>query len=49
MGAQSQGKPSDDDLIKCFENIKFPSGDLDDLIFGRVELKPAQKLGNDGV
>ena len=42
MGATSQGKPSDDDLIKSYEKMTFPSGDIDDLIFGRVELKPTE-------
>ena len=43
MGAESHSKPSDDDLLKCYEKMEFPSGDLDDLIFGKVELKESER------
>jgi hypothetical protein len=43
MGNEPHGKPADDELIKCYEKMKFPSGDLDDLIFGKVELKSGEK------
>ena len=41
MGDNPQN-PSNDELIKSYEKMEFPSGDLDDLIFGRVELKSTQ-------
>ena len=44
MGKESHNKPTDDELIKRYEKMKFPSGDLDDLIFGKVELKSSESL-----
>jgi len=43
MGADTPNKTSDDDLIKYYEKMEFPSGDLDDLIFSKVELKDSER------
>lgn len=43
MGADTPNKTSNDDLIKCYEKMEFPSGDLDDLIFSKVELKDSER------
>lgn len=41
MGTDSH-KKSTDELIKRYRKLRFPSGDLDDLIFGTVELKESE-------
>ena len=43
MGADTPNKLSNDELIKSYEKIEFPHGDLDDLIFGQVELKESER------
>ena len=43
MSINTPEKPPSDELIKSYKTLKFPSGDLDDLIFGTVELKESQK------
>lgn len=43
MGADTPNKTTNDELIKCYEKMEFPSGDLDDLIFGQVEFKPSER------
>lgn len=42
MGTDTPKNPTDE-LIKCYRKLRFPSGDLDDLIFGTVELKKSEK------
>ena len=43
MGETTPNKTSNDDLIKYYEKMEFPSGDLDDLIFSKVELNPSER------
>ena len=43
MGADTPEKLSNDELKKIYEKIQFPSGDLDDLIFSKVELKDSDR------
>lgn len=34
---------SNDELVKDYEKMTFPSGDLDDLIFCQVEIKESER------
>lgn len=43
MGADTPNSSSNDELKKYYEKMEFPSGDLDDLIFGKVELKESER------
>lgn len=45
MGADSPTKATDE-LIKRYRALKFPSGDIDDLIFGSVELRESENQPN---
>lgn len=40
---RNESEQNSDELINCYDNIEFPSGDIDDLIFGKIELKPSER------
>ena len=43
MENESPQKQPVDENVKCYGGIEFPSGDIDDLIFGLLELTDSER------